>query len=184
MAQVLIRMARRWYANEDFGVELEQTAYALDSTTIDLCLSLFPWAHFRRHKAAIKLHTLIDLQGNIPCFIRITHGKIHDVNILDQLVLEAGAFYMMDRGYIDFARLYLFVQALAFFVTRAKSNLDYQRMAYRPCVKCRSGVVGKCRFVPNWDRRMDLRDGINLASGSTVSAVIRFFKRFHRSEPR
>jgi transposase len=132
MAQVLIRMARRWYANEDFGVELEQTAYALDSTTIDLCLSLFPWAHFRRHKAAIKLHTLIDLQGNIPCFIRITHGKIHDVNILDQLVLEAGAFYMMDRGYIDFARLYLFVQALAFFVTRAKSNLDYQRMAYRP----------------------------------------------------
>jgi hypothetical protein len=109
--------------------------YALDSTTIDLCLSLFPWAAFRPQKGAVKLHTLVDLRGNIPCFIRITHGKIHDVNILDQLVLEAGVFYMMDRGYIDFARLYLFVQALAFFVTRAKSNLDYQRMAYRPVDK-------------------------------------------------
>ena len=129
--QVLIRMARKLYAGEDFGLSLDETVYAFDSTTIDLCLSLFPWAHFRKHKAAVKAHTLLDLRGSIPCFIQITEGKTHDVNILDELILEAGAFYVMDRGYIDFERLYRFTQSLAFFVVRAKRNLDYARRAYR-----------------------------------------------------
>jgi transposase len=124
-------MARKLYANDEFGVSLKQTAYAFDSTTIDLCLSLFPWARFRRRKGAVKLHTLIDLRGNIPCFIRISHGKVHDVNALDDLVLEPGAFYIMDRGYIDFARLYTFTQEMAFFVIRGKRNLDFARLAYR-----------------------------------------------------
>lgn len=131
-AQVLIRRARTLYATDSFGVDLEEPAYAFDSTTIDLCLSLFPWARFRKHKAAVKLHTLIDLRGSIPCFIHITDGKVADVNTLDHLLLEPGAFYMIDRGYIDFARLYVFVQCLAYFVTRAKSNLTYTRVAYRP----------------------------------------------------
>ena len=126
-AHVLIGMARELYADEDFGLQITQAAYALDSTTIDLCLSLFPWASFRQHKGAIKLHTEMDLRGSIPCVIRITHGKVHDVTFLDQLVLEPAAFYVMDRGYIDFARLYRFTQNMAFFVTRAKSNLDYIR---------------------------------------------------------
>ena len=126
-AHVLIGMARELYADEDFGLQITQAAYALDSTTIDLCLSLFPWASFRKQKGAIKLHTEMDLRGSIPCVIRITHGKVHDVTFLDQLVLEPAAFYMMDRGYIDFARLYRFTQNMAFFVTRAKSNLDYIR---------------------------------------------------------
>ncbi len=130
-AQVLIPIARNLYAQEDFGVALEQTAYAFDSTTIDLCLSLVPWARFRKRKAAVKLHTLMDLRGSIPCFIRITEGKTHDVNILDELVLEPGAFYVMDRAYIDFGRLYAFTQSLAFFVVRAKSNLTYSRRSYR-----------------------------------------------------
>ena len=131
-AHVLIRTARALYVTEDFGLELQQTTYALDSTTIDLCLSLFPWAHFRKHKGAIKLHTLMDLCGNIPSFIDITHGKIHDIAILNQLVLEPGAFYIMDRGYIDFGQLYRFTQESAFFVIRAKKNLDYSRRSYRP----------------------------------------------------
>jgi transposase len=130
-AQVLISIARKLYANEDFGVQLKQAAYALDSTTIDLCLSLFPWAKFRKHKAAVKVHTLMDLKGSIPCFIRVTDGKVHDVNILDELILEPGSFYIMDRGYLDFARLYTFTQNLSFFVTRAKSNLHYRRCYYR-----------------------------------------------------
>ncbi len=130
-AQVLIGIARRLYAEEDFGLSLEETAYAFDSTTIDLCLTLFPWARFRKTKAAVKLHTLMDLRGNIPCFIAITHGKIHDVKLLDELVLEAGAFYILDRGYVDFARLYRFTQSLAFFLVRAKSNLDYARVNWR-----------------------------------------------------
>jgi len=130
-AQVLINIARKLYTNEDFGVQLKQAAYALDSTTIDLCLSLFTWAKFRKRKAAVKLHTLMDLRGSIPCFIRITDGKVHDVNILDELVLEPGSFYIMDRGYIDFARLYTFTQNFSFFVTRAKSNFDYRRLYYR-----------------------------------------------------
>lgn len=131
-AHVLIRTARALYVTEDFGLELQQTTYALDSTTIDLCLSLFPWAHFRKHKGAIKLHTLMDLCGNIPSFIDITHGKIHDIAILNQLVLEPGAFYIMDRGYIDFGQLYRFTQESALFVIRAKKNLDYSRRSYRP----------------------------------------------------
>jgi hypothetical protein len=129
-AQILIGKARTLYANENFGVQLKQASYALDSTTIDLCLSLFPWAKFRKHKAAVKVHTLMDLRGSIPCFIRITDGKVHDVNILDELVLETGSFYIMDRGYIDFARLFSFTQKLSFFVTRAKSNFDYRRLQY------------------------------------------------------
>jgi len=130
-AQVLINRACELYADEEFGVQLKRTVYALDSTTIDLCLSLFPWAKFRKHKAAVKVHTLMDLRGSIPCFIRITDGKVHDVNILDELVLEPGAIYIMDRGYLDFARLYTFTQNLSTFVTRAKSNFDYRRLYYR-----------------------------------------------------
>jgi hypothetical protein len=131
-AQVLIRWARDLYAQEPLGVTLEQTAYALDSTTIDLCLSLFPWAKFRRRKGAVKLHTLLDLRGNIPCFVHVSHGKMHDVTVLDELPVEPGAFYVMDRGYVDFARLYRLTQAAAFFVTRAKRNLDATRRASCP----------------------------------------------------
>ncbi len=130
-AQVLINKARKLYANEDFGLQLKRTTYALDSTTIDLCLSLFPWAKFRKHKAAVKLHTLMDLKGSIPTFIRITDGKVHDVNILDDLILEPGAIYIMDRGYLDFARLYTFTQNLSIFITRPKSNFDYRRLYYQ-----------------------------------------------------
>ena len=126
-AQVLINRARKMYANEPIGVELEQTVYALDSTTIDLCLSLFPWAQFRQHKGAIKLHTLVDLRGNIPCFIRISNGKTHDVNVLDQLPNEPGSFYVMDRGHVDFRCLYRFTTNSAYFVTRARRGLDYKR---------------------------------------------------------
>lgn len=127
-AQVLIHRARHLYRDDDFGIELDQTVYALDSTTIDLCLSLFPWARFRKTKAGIKLHTLLDLRGPIPSSIEITDAKFHDVNILDDLIPEAGSFYIMDRGYLDFLRLYLFHQSGAFFVIRAKSNLKYQRL--------------------------------------------------------
>jgi len=139
-AQRLIGHARRLYANEEFGVELDQTAYALDSTTIDLCLSLFPWAKFRRHKAAVKLHTLLDLRGSIPSWVVITDGKVHDVNLLDQLVFEAGAFYIFDRGYVDFARLYRIHQSSAFFVTRAKSNFEFYRLCSQPVDKS-TGVL-------------------------------------------
>jgi len=139
-AQVLIREARKLYVNEAFGVQLEQTVYALDSTTIDLCLSLFPWALFRKKKAAVKLHTLIDLRGNIPTVIFITHGKVQDVNILDDLIIEAGAIYVMDRGYLDFERLYKINQSLAFFVTRAKRNFDFKRM-YSKRVDKATGVL-------------------------------------------
>ena len=130
--QILISQARSLYADEDFGVELKETAYALDSTTIDLCLSLFPWASFRKHKAAVKMHTLMDLRGNIPSFIEITDGKLHDVNILDILVPETGSFYIMDRGYLDFERLYVFTQLLSFFVTRAKKNTKFRRIYSHP----------------------------------------------------
>ena len=126
--QILIAQARSLYADEDFGIELNGTAYALDSTTIDLCLSLFPWASFRKHKAAVKMHTLMDLHGNIPSFIEITEGRLHDVKILDILVPEPGSFYIMDRGYLDFGRLYAFNQLLAFFVTRTKRNSKFRRL--------------------------------------------------------
>ena len=131
-AQALIRIARRLYAKEPLGVELSETVYALDSTTIDLCLSLFHWAPFRQAKAAVKLHTLLDLRGAIPTFIHISDGKLHDVNVLDLLVAESGAFYVMDRGYLDFERLYTLHQAGSFFVTRAKSNSKFRRLVSRP----------------------------------------------------
>jgi hypothetical protein len=131
-AQSLIAIARPLYAGESFGVDLKDTVYALDASTIDLCLSVFPWAPFRSTKAAIKLHTLLDLRGNIPSFIHITDGKLHDVNVLDLLLPEPGAFYIMDRGYIDFERLYQLHEAKSFFVTRAKSNLKAQRRYSHP----------------------------------------------------
>jgi hypothetical protein len=134
-AQVLIGIARPLYAHDPMGVDLEQSLYALDSTTIDLCLSLFPWARFRKHKAAVKMHTLLDLHGNIPTFIRVTEGKLHDVNILDELLPEAGAFYVMDRGYIDFERLFIFTLCSAFFVVRTKENVLLQRRYSRPVDK-------------------------------------------------
>ena len=134
-AQVLIRTAIKLYADDATGIAEVRELYALDSTTIDLCLSLFPWARFRKHKAAVKMHTLLDLHGSIPTFIRITDGKVHDVNILDELALEAGAFYVMDRGYIDFERLYRFVLESAFFVVRTKSNVILQRRYSRPVDK-------------------------------------------------
>jgi len=131
-AQALIRTARHLYVHDPFGVELQQTVYALDSTTIDLCLTLFPWARFRKHKAAVKLHTLLDLRGSIPTFIRVTSGRVHDVNILDTLLAEPGSFYVMDRGYIDFARLLILARASAFYITRAKHNLQFQRRYSHP----------------------------------------------------
>jgi len=126
-AQGLIRIARPLYVSDPLSVDLDQSLYALDSTTIDLCLSLFPWATFRKHKAAVKMHTLLDLRGNIPTFISITSGKVHDVNVLDEILPEAGAFYVMDRGYVDFQRLYVFTLSAAFFVVRTKSNVLLQR---------------------------------------------------------
>jgi hypothetical protein len=131
-AQVLIRIARPLYAHDPIGVDIDESLYAFDSTTIDLCLSLFPWAKFRRHKAAVKMHTLLDLRGNIPTFVRITHGKVHDVNILDEILPEAGAFYVLDRGYIDFERLYVFTLCSAFFVVRTKHNVVLQRRYSHP----------------------------------------------------
>jgi hypothetical protein len=127
-AQVLINIARQLYAEDDFGVELEETVYALDASTIDLCLSLFPWARFRKTKGAVKLHTLLDLRGNIPSFISITDGKVHDVNVLDELVPEPGSVYIMDRGYLDFRRLYLLDQCMAFFIIRSKTNTKFKRL--------------------------------------------------------
>jgi len=131
-AQELISIARKLYANEDLGLDLDNTVYALDSTTIDLCLSVFPWARFRKTKGAVKLHTLLDLQGNIPTFIHISDGKLHDVNVLDILIPEPGSFYVMDRGYTDFQRLYILNQLSTFFVIRAKSNLRYRRLYSDP----------------------------------------------------
>jgi hypothetical protein len=127
-AQVLINIARPLYSKEDFGVELDETVYALDSSTIDLCLSLFPWARFRKRKSAIKLHTLLDLRGSIPSFISITDGKVHDVNVLDELIPEPGSIYVMDRAYLDFKRLYILNQCMAFFVIRSKKNTRMRRL--------------------------------------------------------
>lgn len=166
-AQVLIARARRLYAGDPLAVDLEQTVYALDATTIDLCLSLFPWAKFRRRKAAVKLHTLLDLRGNIPCFIHISSGKMHDVRALDHLPIEPGAFYVMDRGYVDFARLHRFTQQAAFFVTRAKKNLDATRRGRRPVdrstgLRCDQTIVlagpKSSRLYPDPLRRVAYRD--------------------------
>src|SRR5271157_3954279 len=138
-AQILIGIARPLYLHDPIGVDLDQSLYALDSTTIDLCLSLFPWAKFRKHKAAVKMHTLLDLHGNIPTFIRITDGKVHDVNLLDEIMPEPGAFYVMDRGYIDFERLFVLTLSAAFFVVRTKSNVLLRRRYSHPVDK-RTGV--------------------------------------------
>jgi len=134
-AQNLIHIARALYADDDFGIELQQTVYALDSTTIDLCLSLFPWARFKKQQGAVKVHTLLDLRGSIPSFLKITHGKVHDVNILDDLIPEPGSIYVMDRGYLDFARLYVFTQCAAFFITRSRRNFTFRRIHSRPVDK-------------------------------------------------
>jgi hypothetical protein len=134
-AQSLIQIARPLHAEDPIGFELDHTLYALDSTTIDLCLSLFPWAKFRKHKGAVKMHTLLDLRGNIPTFIGITDGNVHDVNLLDEILPEAGAFYVMDRGYIDFERLYVFTLSAAFFVVRTKANIVLQRRYSHPVDK-------------------------------------------------
>jgi hypothetical protein len=146
LAQALINIARKLYLHEDFGVDLDNTVYALDASTIDLCLSVFPSAPFRQTKAAVKLHTLLDLRGNIPTFIHISDGKLHDVNALDLLIPEPGAFYIMDRGYLDFARLYRFMLLGAFFVIRAKSNFQFRRLYSDPIdkdsgVRCNQTVV-------------------------------------------
>jgi hypothetical protein len=166
-AQVLIHLARPLYVADPIGVELDQGLYALDSTTIDLCLSLFPWARFRENKGAVKMHTLLDLHGNIPTFISITSGKVHDVNILDEILPEAGAFYVMDRGYVDFERLYVFTLSAAFFVVRTKSNFLLQRRYSHPVDKA-TGVrsdhtviltaIGSARVYPDPLRRVSYLD--------------------------
>jgi len=148
LAAVLIRRARKLYASESLGVELDDTVYALDSSTIDLCLSVFDWAPFRSTKAAVKLHTLLDLRGSIPAFIHVSDGKLHDVNVLDILPMEAGAFYVMDRGYVDFERLYAIHQAGAFFVTRAKAGMDARRV-YSATTHRTSGVICDQRVMLN-----------------------------------
>jgi hypothetical protein len=146
LAALLIRRARKLYCNDSFGIDLENTVYALDATTIDLCLSLFPWAPFRSTKAAVKLHTLLDLRGNIPAFIHISDGKTHEVNMLDMLAFEAGAFYVMDRGYLDFSRLFALHQAGAFFVTRAKRGMDAHRVYSMPANR-NTGIICDQRIV-------------------------------------
>ncbi len=166
-AQRLIVKARALYAGDDFGVELANTVYALDATTIDLCLSMFPWAPFRSTKAAVKLHTLLDLRGSIPTFIHISDGKLHDVNVLDLIIIEAGAFYIMDRGYLDFKRLYALDQARGFFVTRAKRNLDARRV-YSALVDRSTGLISDhtialnghyaAKRYPAYLRRIRFRD--------------------------
>jgi hypothetical protein len=166
-AQVLIEIARPLYVRDPIGVDLSQSLYALDSTTIDLCLSLFPWAKFRKHKAAVKMHTLLDLHGNIPTFISITDGKVHDVKILDEIMPEAGAFYVMDRGYVDFKRLYVFTLSAAFFVVRTKANVILQRRYSHPVDKS-TGVrsdhtvilttIGSATVYPDTLRRISFLD--------------------------
>ena len=166
-AHALIRIARRLYASEPLAVDLKETVYALDSTTIDLCLSLFPWAPFYASHAAIKVHTLLDLRGAIPAFIHISDGKLHDVNVLDLLIPEAGAYYVMDRGYVDYARLYVLDQAGAFFVTRAKRNIDARRLLSAPVdrstgVLCDQTIVLNSRYsqrrYPGHLRRVRFKD--------------------------
>ena len=166
-AHVLIGIARPLHADDPLGVDLEQSLYALDSTTIDLCLALFPWARFRKHKAAVKMHTLLDLHGKIPTFIRISDGKLHDVNVLDEIAIEAGAFYVFDRGYLDFARLYRFTLSAAFFVTRTKANVVLQRRYSHPVDKSTSvrsdqtvvlATIGSAQAYPTVLRRISYVD--------------------------
>jgi len=186
-AQSLIQIARRLYVDEAMGVELDNTVYALDSTTIDLCLSVFPWAHFRATKAAVKLHTLLDLRGSIPTFIHISDGKMHDVNVLDLLLPEVGAFYVMDRAYVDFSRLYDLHLGSAFFVTRAKSNLQCRRLYSHPVDKTLGlrydqtirltgfyssrGYPGKLRRIKYYDSKTD-KTFIFLTNNFVLPAMI------------
>ena len=181
LAQALIRIARPLYADDDLGLDLDDTVYALDSSTIDLCLSVFPWALFRSTKSAIKLHTLLDLCGNIPTFIHISDGKLHDVKVLDLLVPEAGAFYVMDRGYVDFERLYALHARGAFFVIRAKSNLKYRRRASRAVdksagLRCDQSIVLTgvkiSQSYPQWLRRIKYHD---LKTGKTFDFLTNNF---------
>jgi hypothetical protein len=167
LAQILIGKARRLYCDEDLGLDLKETVYALDSTTIDLCLSLFPWARFRRTKGAVKLHTLLDLRGPIPTFVEITDGKWQDVRVLDLLVVEPGAYYVMDRGYLDFRRLYQLKQAGGHFITRAKRGFQFIRHSSRPIdqeLGLRSGQIGRLatpasfRHYPDKLRRVRFHD--------------------------
>jgi transposase len=155
VAQSLIGIARRLYIDEPFGVDLKETVYALDTTTIDLCLSVFPWAPFRTAKAAIKLHTLLDLRGNIPTFIHISDGKMHEVNVLDQLLPEPGAFYIIDRGFIDFERLYRFHEAGSFFVTRGKSNLKAKRRYSHPVDRATGLICDQTVVLTGFQSRKD-----------------------------
>jgi hypothetical protein len=154
-AQVLISQARSLYANEDFGLDLQEVVYALDSTTIDLCLTLFPWAKFRKRKGAVKLHTLLDLRGSIPTLIYITHGNVHDIKFLDHLYLEPGAIYLMDRGYVDFARLYKIHQSMAFFVTRTKRNFNFKRLYSHPVEKSSGLQCDQTIVVINYYAKKD-----------------------------
>jgi len=174
LAQRLIVQARRLYTNEDLGFDLANTVYALDSTTIDLCLAVFPWAHFRTTKAAVKMHTLLDLRGNIPSFIHVSDGKLHDVHALDLLLPEAGAIYVMDRGYVDFVRLHRLHLAGAFFVTRAKSNMNAHRVYSAPTDRATGIICDQIialdghytsRHYPEHLRRIRLRDA---ESGKTL----------------
>lgn len=166
-AQVLIGVARPLYVRDPIGVDLDHALYAMDSTTIDLCLSLFPWARFRKHKGAVKMHTLLDLHGNIPTFIGITDGTVHDVNLLDEILPEAGAFYVMDRGYIDFGRLYVFTMSAAFFVVRTKQNIQLQRRYSRAVDKTKGirsdqtvvlTTIGSVKAYPEALRRISYHD--------------------------
>jgi len=154
-AQTLIKIARPLYAQEDLGLDLDNTIYALDASTIDLCLSVFPWALFRSTKSAVKLHTLLDLRGNIPSFIHISDGKLHDVNVLDILIPEPGAFYIMDRGYLDFGRLFTLNQAGTFFVIRAKSNAQYTRRYSHPIDKCNGLICDQSIMLTGVDSKKD-----------------------------
>jgi Transposase DDE domain/Domain of unknown function (DUF4372) len=157
-AQVLIGQARILYANENFGVELQQTVYAFDATTIDLCLSLFPWAKFRQRKGAIKLHTLMDLRGSIPTLIFVTHGKVHEVNLLDDLLVEPGAIYILDRGYLDFARLYKMHRSGAFFIIRAKSNFRFRRLYSQKADKAKGVQADQIIELHGYYARKDYPD--------------------------
>ena len=195
----LIAQARELYLSEDLGLDLTNTVYALDSTTIDLCLSVFPWAHFRTTKAAVKMHTLLDLKGSIPSFIHVSDGKLHDVHALDLLELEAGAIYVMDRGYVDFARLHAMHLAGAFFVTRAKSNMKWHRIYSMPTDRS-AGIICDQRIAPGRNDGVDItildRSTIIHASGAldlkpvikhvdmdlaTQQDVVTMYQRVHKS---
>jgi len=162
LAQVLIREARDLYAGDAFGVELEQTAYAFDSTTIDLCLSLFPWASFRKTKAGVKAHTLVDLRGDIPCWVHVTAAKVHDVKVLDLLPIDPGAFYVMDRGYLDFARLFSVHRQAGFFVTRTKRNTRYRRLYSRPVDKACGLRCDQTVVLTNFYAKRDYPDKLRV----------------------